>query len=241
MKISIISNLIFILIVSGCKSKSPHIENSISSKTLSSIPYNNCFVMYPINNSSSKENFTIDIAEEKSKLFTHVIEKIKQQEYVYDTGMDYTTSFKHQKLLSVSDVGFSKLKYADSCYIDEIYQNSYRNTGSFSYPQLAKTYDKFILGFGQAIVFEYEMTGVPSQSIHYIYLILKKHEDNLSSDPYKGFALCSDGIKWYKVNDKLEILSLVTWVHGTEKQFEVLMHFKENKFIPIGHSKIGDW
>lgn len=230
----------WILLIVSCtspNSQSPKIKTGNNIKQ-----YNNCFVMSPVNAASSTKNLTSDIVSEKENGLKEFAKNLEVGGIKPDTGMLFITSFSRQKMISLSYNCFNTLQNPDSSFIIEIFNNSMPNTGVlFGSVMFVTSYENDIYGFGKAYVFEYELTGAPSQAPHKIYLILHETTDTGGGD-YKGYAFCSDGIEWYKSpNLNEDVFSMLIWVKGREKKVEVLMYFRQDKFIPVAHTKIGNW
>lgn len=205
-------------------------------------PYNNCFVMSPVNGASSKTMFT-NVVLEKTKDLGKVADDKNLDNFKIDTGMTFMTSFSRQKVISLKYDCLDKLVHPDSSFIVEIINNSIPNAGTSisSAIFLDSSYRNNIYGFGKGYVYEYNVGDAASQTPHKIYLILHEKIDDYGED-YKGYAFCSDGIKWYKSqNGSDDVLSMIVSVKGTEKQLELLMNYDDDKFIPVAHSKLGNW
>jgi hypothetical protein len=202
--------------------------------------YNTCYIMAPVDGNSDAVEMREDISDEKVKDLKVCLGQIASGNAVVDSNMLFMTNFRVQKKITVSPDCINKFADPDSNFITEVYTNSFIKTnGAFGSIEFIKSYEKDILNFGAAVVYEFDVTAPWSQAPKHIYVLLQKSQDQVND--VGGIAFCNDEIKWYKTGQpEKDILSLVNWVTG-EKQYEVIMNYSNGKFIPVGHSKLNDW
>jgi hypothetical protein len=155
-----------------------------------------------------------------------------------DTALDCITSFEYQKELLINSRCINKLEYPDSADLQNLYFNSIYSTSivTKNHVSFIRKYDKNILNYGLAKIFEYSLAG-PAVNPHFLSVIIKIKNNDDQDDDYKGFAISSDSLSWKDSKDGL--ISLPIFIKNTRtKSVYIPLVFHGGKFIPIGVLKI---
>lgn len=203
-----------------------------------------CYLTKPVkNNCNDDTRKGFDFSSESLDHFlTGIIAETRLP--IYDSAMDYITSFDRQEQILVNYNCFSKLNRPESGG----WENLYFNTGSPAWTQkhpfvdFLRTYKKNIFDFGRANVFEYLFNNVAEVEPHFMYIILREHteDDDHYGRDYKGIVLFSDGLDWKDYPNGYSI-PLFTQMVRRSKEYYIPLHFDGDRFIPMGHFKSDNW
>ncbi len=195
-------------------------EKEIVDVCIRSKPVKKSSLIYKSSNIS--ESFFSDI--EFKKLINN-IDKIKVK---IDSSVIYTTHSDFQREIHFSKNCHNKISSLGEKLMKEFFVSDI----VYDDIKFIRTYNKKVLNFGNAFIYEFEILGGSEFNPHNIILILKE-KDNV----YKGISFCSDGIRWGELSNNEWIPLFVERVR-IHKQYEIAMNYDGNKFIPIGHHKI---
>lgn len=224
----------------GCKEKS-HAQPLTANDSL----IVNCYTLQPVKNDSQADTLRDFIFSEQT--LDDFLAKLAPSKVLpgYDSTMDYITSFGRQKMITVNHACFSRLNKPDSSNLINIYFNSGTATWvkKKSAVQFLRSYQKNILNFGAATVFEYRFNNVAEIEPHFMYIILKKQTDDTEryGKDHKGLVLCSDGLDWKAYGNEGLFLPLFIQMVRRTKEFYVPLYYDGNRFIPIRHFKSNIW
>lgn len=230
--------LIVSLIYCGCKEKHSQPLSETSSAA-------NCYIIKPVKGDSKADSLrSFDFHNDSIGDFLNN-GLFSSKEFLYDSTMDFVTSFERQKLIFVQSGCFEKLNKPDSCNLMNIYYNSGYNTKIMTKTiiEFVQSYKKNIYEFGKSIVYEYRFVGVAEIEPHFMFIIMKEQADDeqrMAKD-YKGVVLCSDGLEWKEFNEKEFSIPLFVQMVRRDKELYIPLDYDGHRFIPIGHFRKGKW
>ena len=206
----------------------------------------NCFIAKPVK-SDSKADTLRDFEFTKESLDDFLAASIisSTKSIIYDSAMDYITSFERQRLIFVNSECYKKINKPDSCNLMELYFDAGYRTKVMtnSIIEFLQSYKKNIYKFGNAVIYEYRFNGVAAVEPHFMYIILKEQteDEQRYGKDYKGFVLCSDGLDWKDYSDKGFSIPLFKQMVRRSKEFYIPLYYSDEKLIPIGHFKSSNW
>jgi hypothetical protein len=205
----------------------------------------NCYITKPVRHDSKAD--TLRNFELTNETLDKALRKIiaSKERIVYDSAMDYVTSFERQKLIFINTQCVSKLNTPDSCNLMDLYFNSGYRTKLMTRPivEFVQFFKKNIYKFGNALVYEYALKGVAEVEPHFMYIILKEQPEDAQryGEDYKGFVIYCDGIGWK--DDAGGNFSIPLLKHSVrrDKQLYIPLFYDSEKFVPVGHFKSDNW
>ena len=206
----------------------------------------NCYITKPIK-SDSKADTLRDFEFSKQPLDNFLAGSIisSPKPIIYDSAMDYVTSFERQRLILVNNECYKKLNKTDSCNLMELYFNAGYRTKVMtkSIVEFLQSYKKNIYKFGNAVIYEYRFNGVAEVEPHFMYIILKEQteDEQRYGKDCKGFVICSDGLDWKDYSNKGFSIPLFKQMVRRSKEFYIPLYYDGDRFIPIGHFKSSSW
>lgn len=206
----------------------------------------NCYITKPIKSNSKADtlrDFEFSKQSLEDFLATSIISSSKP--IIYDSAMDYVTSFERQRLILVNNECYKKLHKPDSCNLMDLYFNAGYRTKVMtrSIVEFLQSYKKNIYKFGNAVIYEYRFNGVAEVEPHFMYIILKEQteDEQRYGKDYKGFVICSDGLDWRDYSNKGGSIPLFRQMVRISKEFYIPLCYDDERFIPIGHFKSSNW
>lgn len=231
---------LLLLLNLSCKERTPYQDVTANKNRIL-----NCYITKPVKDDSKADSLrNFEFSNESLDDFLSGVISAKKP-LIYDSTMDYVTSFEKQRLIFINNKCFERLNQPDSSNMMDLYFNSGYRTKVMTKTivEFIQSYKKSIYNFGNAIVYEYQFNGVAEVESYFMYIILKEKtedEQRYGSD-YKGLVICSDGLTWKDFTDKgFSIPSYVQMIRR-DKAFEIPLYYDGNRFIPLGHFKIGSW
>lgn len=231
----------YAMIFSACENNTDRDLSKVNTHNIQAQPANRCFTIEPVyNNSSIEECGELNFDYGDMNFF---IKKIASNRATIniDKATAYLTNYHTQQQINVNYDCFKYLDRPDSSFLAEILLSSNKTPGSVGHVTFRKVLHKKIIGYGDALVYEYRFDGVSEVSYHFMDIFFKDALNENYSD-YSGYVICSNGeMQWKEVNDSLGVLPIfvdhITW----DKEYAVPLLFDGKRFIPTSHFKIGNW